>query len=1100
MKKKKSLKLKGLLFSYMWIVSIGLLAQNITVKGTVTDANNEPVIGATIMMQDNASLGTVTDIDGNYTLSNVPGNATLQFSYVGLTTQAVAVNGRTTINVVLEADSELLEEVVVTALGIKRDTRALGYATSTIQGGDLTKAGLTTSPLSALYGKAAGVGIQATASGPMGGVQIKVRGAQGLESSANTRPLFVIDGVPMYDQQSSMSSRGYDPLNSFDYGSAINDINSEDIESMEILKGAKASILYGSQGANGVVLITTKSGVGTRGLGVNITYGLETEVPYTLIDFQNEYGSGTNEYSRSLDPNDSSIRRVVDSRFNFGPKFDGSPIKFFDGTIRPYEAQKNNYLDLFRRGSTSSLSAAISGGNEKGSMRLALSTFDYEGTMQNQGMKKNTLSFNGQMQASKFARFEFIQNLYSTKAQNRRPNIQQLVAFGTFNRDYDIKAAMNAYKDENGYMYTLEKLGNLEGDDTSWGWPQAFTSSSGGFFQMLWNNNENRNYDNRVQSNTSAIGDFKFFPFLNLRLQAALNYNDTEYIKNDKVVRKIEETGKYEGGKFSFARDRNLIQRYQGTLSFDKEFDNELDVTAFIGGVYQRSEFKSVGVGTYGNFKFPNFWSLSNGDSWPANYDSRVSSYEEGADAIYSMLGQATIGWKNTYFLELQAANDWASTLPKENRSYFYPGASFTWIFTESFQIPRVDYGKFRLSWADVGRPASRYYALRAYEIGTLPAPQTNINDVTGPTDLFSGNLKPERKREWETGFNVRMFDRRLEVDFSYYNNINYNEIMGVPLSAATGANNIRINAGKVQRTGIELYIKGALVATPKFQWELKYNLARQWDKILKLYPGITQKVTSTNGIYRIDAEGERMGNLWMQDYVKDEKGNRIVSSNGLYQLSSDADARINVGSINPDFYGGLISDFSFQGNWGTLLLSMGIDYKFGGKVLSYSNFYLKGNGLAKETLKYRDTANGGMTWTETLTDGTSRERHDGLILPGVKADGTPNDIMITAYDYYSTFIHDMSTGWQPDAIQDNSYIKFREVSLGYTLPKRISNTFKLEKLMFSITARNLFYLYKTIDHIDSEALLGTSISDQWVEYSNYPSSRTYGFKINVSF
>jgi iron complex outermembrane receptor protein len=1061
--------------------------------GTVNDAGG-PVIGATVSIKGTAT-GVMTDVDGKFTLNNVPDNATIVISSIGYVVKEVKYTGQASLDIVLETDVTSLDEVVVTALGIKHDTRALGYAISSVRGEDLIKAGVPINPLTALYGKAAGVGIQATAAGPMGGIKVNVRGSQGLDSSSGTRPLFVVDGVPIYDTESSMASRGYDPLNSFDYGSAVNDINSEDIESMEILKGAKASVLYGSRGANGVVLITTKNGAGTRGLGVQLSYGLETEVPYQLIKFQNEFGSGTNEYSMSYADNAQTIRRVVSSRFSFGPKFDGSPIMFFDGTTRKYEAYKDNYMAPFQNGSTSSFSAAVQGGTEKANMRLSLSNYIYDGTMPNQGQIKNTLSFNGQMVVSPLARFEFVQNLYNIKSTNRRPNLQRLISYGAYNRDYDIETAMNSYKDADGYRVALKGLSNL--DDTGWGWPSAFAGDADGFFSMLWNNNENRNRDNRMHSVTSAKAFFSPLPYLTLTLQGGLDYTDTEYIKNNKIERKDPDTGQTEGGLFRYSRDRNKIQNYDAFLSFDKKFKDTWNVYAMIGASYRNENYTSVGVGTYGGLKFPDWWMLDNGKEWPST-NNNISSYGKSGESMYSVFGQATLSYNMEYVLEFQARNDWTSTLPVQNRSYFYPGASLIWNFTERFQIPNINYGKLRLSWADTGRPASRYYAYKAYSMGTLDPPNGNVNDVTGPADLFSGDLKPERKREFETGFNLRLFPQnRLEVDFAYYNSTFYDQIMGVPLSSTTGSTLIRINAGEINNQGLEFFIKGSPVKTSFFTWELSLNLAKQWDKIIHLYPGITQVNSSASGIYNRAEEGERMGQLWMQDYVKDDKGNRIVSNTGLYQISDKPEDQICVGSINPDVYGGLTSNFYFQGNWGMLNVMAGIDFKYGGKVMSYTNYYLMGNGVSEETLKYRDTAHGGLTWTETLADGTTRERHDGLILPGVKADGTPNDIIVSAYSYYSSYGRDDSNYWSPDLIKDNNYIKFRELSLNYTFAKKISSILRLQKLSVGLTARNLFYIYKSIPHIDAEAVLGTN---SWIENSNYPASRTYGFKVNVSF
>ena len=297
----------------------------------------------------------------------------------------------------------------------------------------------------------------------------------------------------------------------------------------------------------------------------------------------------------------------------------------------------------------------------------------------------------------------------------------------------------------------------------------------------------------------------------------------------------------------------------------------------------------------------------------------------------------------------------------------------------------------------------------------------------------------------------------------------------------------------------MEFDITGTPVKVGPFSWELSFNLTKLWDKIVNLYPGITEKNENQGNLIRKKIQGERMNTLWIQDYLKDENGNRIVTPTGLYQLSNRPEDMINIGSTNTDVFGGLFSNFYLTGKWGMLNLMAGLDYKFGGKILSYSNFYLMGNGLTKETLPYRDEANGGLKWTETLADKTTRERHDGVILPGVKADGSPNDIVISAFQYYQTFIHDNGTGWQPDMIKENSYIKFRELALHYTFPKQFSNKLKLQKLMVGLTARNLFYLYKTIPNIDSESVLGTG-NDSWVENSTFPSTRSYGFKVNISF
>ena len=427
-----------------------------TVTGTVTGEDGLGIPGVSIV-EKGTTNGTISTGEGTFSLNVQSLNATLQFSFIGLKPVEEPLNGRSNISLTMESQTEALDEVVVTALGIKRDKKSLGYAISTIKAEELTIAGNTQNPVLALYGKAAGVGISGSSSGPMGGINIKIRGAAGLETSSKTRPLFVVDGVPIYDDESSMASRGYDPLNSFDYGSGINDINPEDIESMEILKGAKASVLYGSEGANGVVLITTKKGRHTRGLGVNVNFQKTWEQPHSYINFQNEFGSGVNEYDISTTTlNGQEVRDINKTRFNFGPRFDNTtPIMFLDSVMRPYQAYPDNFIDLFQTGMTDNVTVAISGGHEKGNMRVAYTSYNYDGLWEEEYQNKDVLSFSGMMQASDFASFEVNSNLYNIKSHNRRPNIGSMVAWGV-NRDYPFDAITDMYKNEDGSKFTSE--------------------------------------------------------------------------------------------------------------------------------------------------------------------------------------------------------------------------------------------------------------------------------------------------------------------------------------------------------------------------------------------------------------------------------------------------------------------------------------------------------------------------------------------------------------------------------------------------------------------------------------------------------------------
>lgn len=1094
---------KVLLLTVMCLSLLGSVMAQHVVTGTVTAQSDGKGIPSVTIVEKGTTNGNITDPDGKYSIKVSNPNAVLVFSFVGMKTKEVALNGKSSLNVVLETSSELVDDVVVTALGIKRDSKSLGYAISKVTSEQLTVAGNTLNPVVSLYGKAAGVGVTSRMAGPTGAVDIKIRGAAGLESSANTRPLFVVDGVPIYDQGSSMAARGYDPLNSFDYGSGINDINPEDIESMEILKGAKASVLYGSQGANGVVLITTKKGKKTRGLGVNVSTEHTWEKPHSYINFQNEFGSGTSQYDVDYATiNGQQVRQIIKSRYNFGPKFDGTPIMFIDGVTRPYQAYPNNFINLFKTGSSDNTTVAISGGNDMGNMRLAYTNYNYNGILDRFNQNKNVVSLTGSMNVSDFASFEINSNLYSVKTQNRYPNIQDMVAWG-INRDYPFDAIKGLYKSSTGEKFSSEGLG----------WPGQFAPSY--LMNILWHQYEDTNIDDKFHYIGSARTTLHFTDWLYFVGQAGIDYTNTDYTTKNPIERFTPQNS---GGKYAYSRNNVTVLNYRGFLNYEKKFmDNRLNVLTFIGGEYTRNSYTNINVSSYGNFDYNNYWTIDNGSNWPGYSErGKVRGNDYGSKVMYSAMASATISWLNDYYLELQARNDWSSTLAPGNNSYFYPGAAFNWNFTRWLDNNYLKFGKFRIAWADVGRDApGYYYAYQSYSVGTLANTQAQV--VNGPETLFAGNIKPERKRELEIGFDTRFFENnRLEANFSFYTNNVYNQIMGVDLSAVTGATSIKINAGNVKNWGYELYVKGAVLETEKYRWELSATAAYQNSKVKKLYPGITSKTIGSVGSSVVVSakEGKPFGDINMYDYKTDGNGHRIVDDNGYYVLDK-SQMRV-FGNITDKVFGGLMSDFFFKG----FNFHVGVDYKFGGNLFSYSNYYLMGMGITKESLKYRDEDHGGLAYyinkngnnvawqhnqAAPAESSDGRVYHDGVITPGVVRSGgtdtnpeyAENKKIISASSYYSSYIHDMSQDFQPDNLYKNNYVKLRELSISYIIPKKLVSIAGIQKLSVSLNARNLFYFYKTIPNIDAESALG---SGSFTEYSFFPSVKTYGFGLNVSF
>lgn len=1069
------------------------------ISGVVHDAKGNPLPGVTIL-QKGTQTGTTTDASGKFTLS-VPGGSVLQVSMVGYGKTEVTITSKPTLDILLQEDAKGLGEVVVTALGIKQSRKSLGYAVSSVKGDELTVAGTTLNPVQALYGKAAGVGVIAGSAGPMGGINIKVRGAASLTENANNRPLIVVDGVVIRDANTSMATRDYDPLHSVDYGTGINDINPDDIESIDILKGAKATALYGEKGANGVMMITTKSGSHAKGFGVTVSHQRTLEKPVNYIDFQNEYGSGTTPYDITYkNVNGVNTRQIYNSRFSFGPKFNNEPIQYFDGTMRTYSAVPNNFMSLFQNGNSNRTNVAIAGSNDKGSMRLSYTNFGYDDILENSWQKQNTFSFNGSMKASKFASFDVTANLYNVKSNNRRPSIDGLVAWG-LNRDYPFEQLRGFYKDSTGHRPDYDALGL----------PQFITK----LFDFWWNQYDNFNTDAKTHLITSAKVTLNFTDDISMITLAGLDYTNTDYIKKEKEIRVLP---KIQGGTYSMKRENYAIQTYQTHFTYNHDFlNNDLHVYALVGGSIQQDNDYSVFASTTGGFRVPGWFSLDNSASMPGLGDAnKARTSSRGSRIVYSAFGSLQLGWKDRYFVEVTDRTDWNSTLYANNNRFNYPSVSFTWDFTKDISIPKLNYGKFRAGWADVGRGTNQnYYAYRYYDVNSIGG-YNNATTIIGQTSLFANELRPERKREYEVGLEAGFFDKsRLQADFSFYTNNVYDQIMGVKLSSATGANEIRINAGNVKNWGYELSLKGYPVMTNNVTWMLGITAANQRSKVIKLYPGITTNPISGNDGFKVVAqEGRPVNDVMMYDYLKDPNGNKVVDANGRYQLANEMST---VSNTQPKVLGGLFSDLRYK----NLSFHIGIDYKFGGTIFSYTNYYLTGLGVTSNTLAYRDTEHGGITY---YIDNTTNKKvkwdngqpapaqakngrlyYDGMILDGTKqvtdANGNvkyeKNDIITSSTEYYQSYINDLSTAWGPDRLFKNDYIKLRELALSYDLPRKWLQPIHLQGVKVTAAARNLFYLYKTIPNVDPESTLG---SDVYIENSFYPSVRTYSVGVNVSF
>jgi iron complex outermembrane receptor protein len=1103
----------------MAVLLIGQSQAQQSVSGTITDSEGLGIPGVTVVEKGTIN-GTITDLDGKYTFEAKSSNAILSFSFVGMQKEEISINGQSTIDVQMTSDEIGLDEVVITAMGIRRDRKSLGYAISKVGGAELIDAGTPSNPVQALYGKAAGVAIRQSVSGPLGGININIRGASGLQADAKTRPLFVVDGAPIFDENTRLNG------GSVDYGTGINDINAEDIESIEILKGAKASVLYGSEGANGVVLITTKSGgkIPNR-LSVNVSYQTTIEQPRSFIELQNTYGAGGNIYSVNDIEDGESYPKAIYTSSNFGPSFDASQKRiWWDGVARPYIARPNNYNFLYNNGSSNQVNASVGKSGEFGNVRLSFTNYKYDGIMENNWQKKNTVSFSGKFNMSDKLSVEVTTNLYSIQTQNRPTG-----NLGFFVDGVSRDAPFQEFIENDDYIYT-------DPEDKNNGYKKDFEDVSypGGYYALkdyanfVWNRRNNTAVDDKMHLIATVRPTYRITDWLSVVGQASLDYTDTDYTTKNGVTRVYPEMV---GGYYGFKRRNTKIEEYKGIVNFVKSFmDNRLDVSAFGGTTYKsvsenRINVSTSNVGSATGFTYPNWYHLNNQnpDGWPAyNNRSKVRGNSFGENSLYSVFGSFTMTLDNKYTIELSARNDWSSSLPPDNNSYFYPGVAFTWDATDVLKsvVPSLQFGKFRASWADVGRDApSRYYAYNSLSAGVIQG--TSAQSVSAPSSLFAGDLMPERKRELEFGTELAFFKgNRLGVDFSFYTNTVYDQIMAVPLSQSTGSSEIKINAGEVNNWGYELQINAVPVLTKDFRWDMTFTTAKQYSEVTKLYPGITQKnVSSMRGkVYEMAKEGERRGNLYGTALKLDPQGNRIISSNGT-SYALDEKEEVLLGNVYPNILGGFNTAFTYKG----FRLSSHIDYSFGASMYSETNQWLYANGASVQSLENRDEEHGGLAY---YVDDTSGENvawehnqsapaaaeeghvyHDGIILPGVIeiTDGAGN---VTGYEentnivpvssYYAGFV-----SWANEAINavdlkyKNDYIKLREVSFGYTLPNSLVKKLRISDVTLNLFARNIGYLYKTVPNLDAEAYMGTNT---FYEASPIPSTRTIGMKVSVGF
>lgn len=1073
------------------------------VSGVVKDSTGHPIPSVTVTVKGKQTA-TVTDNEGKFVLKNVSAGTTLVFSSVGYASQE-AKAGFGPVSVILASGSSAgMEEVVVTAMGIKKQARSLGYAVSTVTAKELTQTG-STNFASALYGKASGVKIVSAPGGASSAVSLQIRGVTSI--GLNTQPLYVVNGAPIR-LMNDLTTGSVSTSNSRIESNGILDLNPEDIESMTILKGASATALYGSEAANGVVVITTKKGLKSKGLGVDLNYVYNTERLGQTPDYQNSYGPGydaqTNVYNFGATydgwqtQTDGNVTPIYRAYGQFGPKFDGRTVVDWDGTSRKYEAQKNNYRDFFEHGYNSNANVAISNSSEKGSFRVSYNRVDYKSIMPGSNQYKNIITFTGTLKLSDRVNVDLSSSYNNTYTHNR-PEVTSSI-FGSyggyFSRFDNMNTYRSRYKNSLGYKYQLYNYTAYDADQFK------YNMRASQVLDYFWSNLENSYNENQNRFINAATLTARVTDDLTVRARVGgdLSSINTIDMEHNTAPASITNSGVYSTTSNTF----NTLYG-DGMITYAPKVSKDFNFSVSGGGTARKQVYKYLTASTYQGLVTENFFSLVN------SYGTVQASSARAEQIDVAAFGLVNLSYKDFLYLEGTGRYESSSTLPPANNSFFYPSVNAGFILSDVVKMPSfVDYAKVRASYGLVGNHPNLYQANVAYVQRSVTYDNSSVlYQYSNPSGFGNDQLQSEQKREAEFGIESRLFNNRLGVDLSYYNNKISKMITTQSVAASTGSTSALVNAGNLLNYGFEASFNAQILRGQGLHWTSNLNFAINRNKLLAVTNGLNELVNQTvDGGYLVikSKVGDALGNIYTHPKLTDEKGNAIIDANGWYSVNT-SDLKY-VGNGMAKIVGGWSNSFSYKG----FGLDFMIDYRFGGKFVSTARYYQTGAGMFKSTLKYRDAAHGGLAYVTddanggdasaayTLSNGGTRT--DGMVLGGVTADGAVNTKVITAASYYLNTFTWEGTGLYENAVYDNSYIKFREVSFSYNLPKKVSSKVRMQNIQLALIGRNLFYIYKTLPQgMDPEAGVGTIWLNQMTDNGGTAApTRSYGVSLRAQF
>ncbi len=1068
------------LMLFFVLSSVVALAQR-TVSGTVSDSNGQGMPGVNVIVKG-TSAGTTSNATGAYTLSVPEESTVLVFSFIGYATQEVDAGTRTTVDVAMAEDIQQLNEVVVTALGVERSTKALQYSITTVSGENLTQA-RENSLANSLAGRVAGVNVTKIASGPAGSSRVIIRGNKSLQG--NNQPLYVVDGIPM-DNTSNNADLGLGQAGVWgggDEGDGMASINPDDIESITVLKGGNAAALYGARAANGVINITTKKGTARKGVGVEFNSNYVFETINNLTDFQTSHGSGalvgpTLAERVATKPGTQAQAFSGWGAQAWGPRFDGSSVVQFDGVARPYSYVGDNWKRYFETGTSWTNSLAFTGGNETQNFRFSISNLESSGVIPNSGFDRLNM---GLSTNSKFGKKVTLvaKVLYSHEDTKNRPRLSDSPGNGVLSM-YRIPGNINV----DDYRGDPNKLGAVAIGVTTpdgKGVGEEFAQTDNIYSQNpWWAAYQYVNSDIRDRFITSGQLRYDITEFLYVQGRAGMDWQT----RRDQEITP-QGTGHTRAGNMTEGENRVREINLEYIIGVDKAF-GKFNVNAFFGGNRMRRNSERTSV-TGTGFNTPFFHAINNVVGSSKNF-----SYFYSGSGINSLFGSAEISYNGVLFLTGTGRQDWFSVLTPEVNSKFYPSVGASFVFSEAVDgLPAwLSFGKFRASWAQVGNVTINPYntTLNFTSYGShLGKPLSTFASATNDNgNLPYEFLVPFTSTELEVGLDLRFLENRLGLDLTYYSQKTTDDILNANISRASGFGTTSVNLGEMQNRGIEFLLS----ATPikgAFTWDASLNFAKNVNKVVSLIEGNTKlnvEEPRTRTVFVSHIVGEPFGTLTGLVQRTTPDGLPVFNSDGAPLTDNQY---YKIGSGVPDFTGGFNNAFTYK----QFDLSFLIDFRAGGDIYSGTNVRMTQAGFTQQSLLGRE-GEAPLVVTGAIQNGTS--------------DGTP-----TGQPTYEAFTKTLTPGeaqnyWNllgerasDRFIYDASFVKLRQVTFGYSFPKPLLNKTPFQNLTLSFVARNLAILYKNADNIDPESSY-TSNNAQGLDYFGMPATRSYGFNLKATF